>query len=142
MDTPLIKEFRYNAPIDKVWEALTETKKLKEWYFPQIQKVEPVVGFRFQFTDKGAEYQKEWIVTKVTEGKTFAHTWAYKNYPGSSEIKFDLLSEDDNTKLIVTQTDLESFPNKQHFGRERFEWGWNNLLGQNLRHLLENSKNN
>lgn len=47
---------------------------MKEWYFPQIQKFEPIVGFRFQFTDQGTEYQKEWIVTKVTEGKTIAHT--------------------------------------------------------------------
>jgi uncharacterized protein YndB with AHSA1/START domain len=138
MDKPLIKEFSYNVPIDEVWQALTETEKMKVWYFPQLKKFEPKVGFKFKFEDDNAEYQKVWVVTKVTEDKTLAHTWAYKGYPGSSEVIFDLLPEGDKTKLRVTQTDLKSFPNHPHFKRERFEWGWNNLLGQNLKHLLEN----
>jgi len=36
---------------------------------------------------------------------------------------------------------LESFPNDPHFKRERFEWGWDNLLGQNLKYLLEDGNN-
>ena len=141
MSAPLIKEFNYNVPIEKVWRALTDKDKMKKWYFPQLQQFEPVVGFRFQFEDNHAGYQKEWIVTRVIEDRTLAHSWAYKGYPGNSEVIFDLFSEEDKTRLRVTQTDLESFPNHPHFKRERFEWGWDNLLGQNLKHLLENSNN-
>jgi uncharacterized protein YndB with AHSA1/START domain len=139
MSNPLIKEFYYNAPIAKVWEALTDKDKMKKWYFPQLLKFEPVVGYKFQFDDDSHEYHKEWVVTKVVEGKTFAHSWAYKGYPGSSEVVFDLFAEGNKTRLRVTQTGLESFPDHPHFKRERFEWGWDNLLGQNLKHLLENS---
>lgn len=139
MSTALIKEFSYNVPIEKVWWALTYKDKMKKWYFPQLQKFEPKVGFKFQFNDDGAKYQKEWVVTKVIEGKTLAHSWSYKDYPGSSEVTFDLFSDGDKTRLRVTQTNLESFPDHPHFKRERFEWGWNNLLGQNLKDLLENS---
>ncbi|RDV15940.1 SRPBCC domain-containing protein [Pontibacter diazotrophicus] len=67
MSTPLIKEFNYNVPIEKVWQALTDKDKMKEWYFPQLKQFEPIVGFKFQFDDSSAEYQKEWIVTKVVE---------------------------------------------------------------------------
>ena len=141
MSAPLIKEYSYNVPIGKVWEALIDTDKMKSWYFPQLQKFEPVVGYKFQFSDDGSEYQKEWIVTKVVEGKTLAHSWAYKGYPGSSEVIFGLFAEGDKTRLRVTQTGLESFPNHPHFKRERFEWGWDTLLGQNLKHLLENNRN-
>lgn len=141
MSTPLIKEFIYNVPIEKVWQALTDTDKMKRWYFPQLLEFEPVVGFKFQFDDNGAEYKKEWVVTKVEEGKTFAHTWAYKGYSGISEVRFDLFSEVNKTRLRVTQTDLESFPNHLYFGRERFEWGWDNLLGRNLKHLFEEDNN-
>ena len=139
MNTPLIKEFHYKVPIENVWQALTDTDKMKKWYFPQLQKFEPVVGFKFQFDDAEAEYQKEWTVTKVVNGKTLAHTWSYKGYPGSSEVIFDLFSEENGTRLRVTQTGLDSFPSHPHFKRERFEWGWENLLGQNLRNLLGNS---
>ena len=139
MSNPLVKEFTYNVPIWKVWQALTDKEKMKEWYFLQLRQFEPIVGFKFQFDDDNAEYQKEWIVTKVAEDRTLAHSWAYKGYPGSSEVIFNLSAEGSQTKLMVTQTDLESFPNHPHFRRERFESGWDNLLGQNLKALLENS---
>lgn len=140
MSTPLIKEFDYNVPIGIVWQALTNVDKMKKWYFPQLQKFEPVVGYTFHFDDNSSEYQKEWVVTKVTDERTLAHSWAYKGYPGSSQVLFELFTDKDKTRLRVTQTDLESFPNHPHFKRERFEWGWNNLLGQNLKHLLESTK--
>lgn len=140
MNIPLIKEFYYNVPIEKVWETLIDKDKMKKWYFPQLQKFEPVVGYKFQFDDNNSEYQKKWAVTKVTEGKTLAHSWAYKGYPGSSEVIFNLFEEGNKTRLRVTQTGLESFPNVPHFKRERFDWGWDNLLGHNLRRLLEKTK--
>lgn len=141
MSILLIKEFDYNVPIEKVWQALTDKDSMKKWYFPQLQKFEPIVGFKFQFDQSSAEYQKEWVVTKVVKGKTLAHSWAYKDYPGNSEVIFDLFSEGNKTRLKITQTDLESFPDDPHFARERFEWGWDNLLGQNLKRLLEDSNN-
>lgn len=139
MCNPLIKEFLYDVPTENVWNALISTPKMRKWYFPQLQKFEPTVGYKFQFEDNNSEYQKEWIVTKVTEGKRLGHSWAYKGYPGNAEVIFDIYEEGNKTKLRVTQTNLESFPNHPHFKRERFEWGWNNLLGKNLKELLENS---
>ena len=141
MSTPLVKEFHYNVPIEEVWQVLTDKESMKKWYFPQLQKFEPTIGFKFQFDDNNAEYQKEWIVTKVAEGRTLAHSWAYKGYPGKSEVIFDLTSEGNETGLKITQTDLDSFPDHPHFKRERFEWGWDNLLGQNLKRLLESGNN-
>ncbi|WP_031529529.1 SRPBCC family protein [Dyadobacter crusticola] len=137
MSDPLVREFTYNVPIEKAWKALTNKEEMKIWYFPQLRHFEPVVGFKFEFDDDNAGYQKEWIVTKVMEGKTLAHSWAYKGYPGTSDVVFDLFSENEKTRLRVTQTQLESFPDHPHFRRERFEIGWDNLLGQNLRKLLE-----
>ncbi|MCE7063843.1 SRPBCC domain-containing protein [Dyadobacter sp. CY326] len=137
MSNPLVKEFTYNVPIDEVWQALTSMDKMKKWYFPQLRGFEPVMGFKFEFDDDDAGYQKEWVVTKVVEGKTLAHSWAYKGYSGSSEIIFDVTTDNITTRLKITQTDLESFPNHPYFRRERFELGWDNLLGKNLKQLLE-----
>ncbi|MFB6319617.1 SRPBCC domain-containing protein [Saccharicrinis sp. FJH54] len=134
---PLIKEFIYNAATKKVWQALTDKSMLQKWYFPQIQSFEPKVGFTFTFDDDHDRYRKIWIVTQITTGKTFAHSWSYNGYPGKSEVIFDLFPENNKTRLRVTHTGLESFPDDPHFNRERFEWGWNSLLGQNLKHLLE-----
>ena len=137
MDNPLVKSFSYNAPVEKLWQALTVINKMRKWYFPQLQKFEPVKGYKFQFEDDGSQFQKEWTVTKVVHGKTLAHSWAYKGYKGMSEVIFDLSTEAEITILRVTQTGLDSFPNDPHFKRERFESGWDNLLGQNLRRVLD-----
>jgi uncharacterized protein YndB with AHSA1/START domain len=138
VSNPLVKEFTFNVPAEKVWTAIIDKDTMKKWYFPQLREFKPVTGFRFQFDDQGAGYQKEWIVTQMVEGKRLAHSWAYKGYQGSSEVIFDLFPQDNTTKLRITQTDLESFPNHPHFRRDRFESGWDHLLGQNLRQLLEN----
>ncbi|HVW98725.1 MAG TPA: SRPBCC domain-containing protein [Mucilaginibacter sp.] len=137
MNVPLIKTFVYDAPIGKVWAALTDTAQMKVWYFPQLRKFEPVVGYAFEFDDPESAYQKEWVVTQIEAGKRFAHSWSYQGYPGSSEVIFDLSSEEEKTKLTVTQTGLESFPDDPHFARSRFEWGWDTLLGENLKRLVE-----
>lgn len=136
MDTPFVIEQVYNAPIEQVWKALTETDQMREWYFPQLKKFEPVVGGDFEFFDDGSPYQKEWRVTKVVEGRAFAHSWAYKTYPGSSEVIFALLADGDKTRLKLTHSGLASFPHDPHFARHRFEDGWKQILGTNLKSHL------
>ncbi|MFD2718855.1 SRPBCC domain-containing protein [Hymenobacter monticola] len=137
MSIPLVTEHVYEAPIEKVWQALTDTKQLQQWYFPQVQRFEPVVGFRFEFADDGSPYGKAWVVTDAVAGRKLAHTWAYKNYPGSSEVTFALAEQGDKTTLTLTHTGLESFPQDPHFARRRFEDGWAQILGSNLKDYLE-----
>ena len=137
MSAALIKEFEYDAAIEKVWQALTQKQKMKTWYFPQIKEFEPIEGFEFEFDDMNDAYHKKWIVKKVIKNKTFSHSWSYKGYEGQSEVKFDLYDHGDKTLLRVTHKNFESFPDHPHFKRQRFDWGWNNLLGDNLRKLVE-----
>jgi len=140
MSLPFITEHIYNAPIEKLWLALTETDKMKQWYFPQLTDFEPVVGFQFKFKDDGSPYKKEWTVTEVINGQKLAHTWVYKGYPGLSEVTFELFPEEDKTRLQLTHTGLESFPDDPHFARSRFENGWATIIGINLNEFLENNK--
>ena len=138
MDTPFVMEQIYDASTSEVWQALTDENKMRKWYFPQLKKFEPLVGFEFDFTDDGSAYQKEWRVTKVKDGRVLAHSWIYKGYPGSSEVTFELFEEGDKTKLRLTHTGLASFPHDPHFARHRFEDGWKQIIGINLRNYLEN----
>ncbi|SDD99361.1 Uncharacterized conserved protein YndB, AHSA1/START domain [Mucilaginibacter pineti] len=137
MDTPFVLELIYNAPIEKVWLALTNENSMREWYFPQLKKFEPVVGFNFEFINDGSPFQKEWRVTQVIREKLLAHSWTYIGYPGYSEVIFEITEEGNQTKLKLTHTGLSSFPTDPHFARKRFEDGWVEILGNKLRHFLE-----
>ena len=137
IDIPIVVEQVYEAPIDKVWQALTDEDKMSVWYFPQLKKFSPVFGYKFVFTDDGSDYQKEWVVTQVEDGRLLAHSWVYKGYPGSSEVIFELFEEGDKTRLKLKHTGLASFPNDPHFARQRFVDGWERILRSNLKNYLE-----
>lgn len=136
METPFVMEQVYDSPIQKVWQALADENKMREWYFPQLEKFKPVVGFEFVFSNDGSRYQKEWQVTKVINGRLLAHSWVYKGYPGKSEVTFELYEDRDKTRLKLTHTGLASFPDDPHFLRHRFEDGWNNILTNKLKNFL------
>lgn len=79
----------------------------------------------------------EWTVTEVETGRTLSHSWSYHGYRGASEVTFDVFPAGRKTKLEVTHTGLETFPNQPRFKRARFDARWDALLGENLRRLLE-----
>jgi uncharacterized protein YndB with AHSA1/START domain len=137
MDTPLLVEQLYSASLEKVWQALTDQNALRIWYFPQLLKFEPVVGFDIVFSDDGSSFKKKWRVTQVINDKKIAHTWSYQGYRGSSNVIFDLVSAGEGTRLTLTHTGLASFPSDPHFARHRFEEGWKWILGTKLKHYLE-----
>jgi uncharacterized protein YndB with AHSA1/START domain len=43
---PFVIERTYNAPIAKVWKALTDKNDMKQWYF-DLSEFKPEVGFEF-----------------------------------------------------------------------------------------------
>ena len=44
MSDPIIVERTYNAPIEKVWNAITDREEMKKWYFELAEfKAEPGV---------------------------------------------------------------------------------------------------
>ena len=45
---PIVLERVFQAPIDQIWQAITNKDKMKQWYF-DIDKFEATTGFEFQF---------------------------------------------------------------------------------------------
>lgn len=77
---PIIIERTYNAPVQKVWEAISDKEKMKQWYFDVSEfKAEP--GFEFTFTGQGAKGEKYVHLCKVMEAepqKKLSYSWQYE----------------------------------------------------------------
>ncbi len=137
---PLIKEIKLNAPISKVWEAITDKEQMKKWYFDLVD-FRPEVGFEFQF--EGGDANKSYLhlckVTEVIEGRKLTYSWRYDGYEGNSFVTWELFDENGKTRLKLTHAGLETFPESNpDLARKNFEMGWDEIIGKSLVNYLEN----
>ena len=136
---PIILERVFNAPIDKVWNALTNNEEMKIWYF-QLPEFIPVIGFEFRFIGgptADRQYQHICKITAVESKKKLAHSWRYDGYDGISFVTWELWDEDSTTRLRLTHNGLETFPHSnQDFAKENFEIGWASILDSSLGNYL------
>lgn len=141
---PFIIERTYNAPVEKVWNAITDKSEMKQWYF-DLAEFKPEVGFEFQFY--GGTKEKQWLhlckITEVVPKEKLTYTWKYDGYTGISYVTFELFAEQNKTRLKLTHAGLESFPTDQvpEFKKENFVEGWTDLIGRSLKEFLEKSLN-
>lgn len=137
---PFVIEQTYNAPVERVWQAITDNDQMKQWYF-KLEEFKPEVGFEFEFTGGSKDGPKYTHVCKVTEvipGRKLTHTWTYKDYEGASYVTWELFPEGDKTRLKLTHTGLETFPqNNPDFAKTSFEKGWTSITGASLRNFVE-----
>ena len=137
----VIVERTLNAPIARVWEALTEVDQMREWYF-DLKEFKPEIGFEFEFVveHEGNTYHHLCKVTEVVPHKKIAYTWRYKNEPGNSLVTIELSPNGDRTHLKLTHAGLDTFPKTPTYARENFEAGWTAIIGTELKQFVEKSK--
>ncbi|MBI3133732.1 MAG: SRPBCC domain-containing protein [Bacteroidetes bacterium] len=136
---PFVIERTLNATVRKVWDAITQKEQMKQWYF-DLAQFEPEVGFEFSFTGGTPEmqYKHNCRITELVVFKKISYTWAYEGYAGESEVTFELFAEGDKTRIRLTHTGLETFPeNNPDFAKKNFEAGWTELIGKLLPEYVE-----
>jgi uncharacterized protein YndB with AHSA1/START domain len=114
-----------DAPVAKVWKALTDVDQMRHWYF-DLKEFNPQVGFEFEFLveHEGNTYHHLCKITEVIPQTKIAYTWRYKGEAGDSLVTFELSPEGSKTRLKVTHTGIETFPKTPAYARKNFESGW------------------
>ena len=137
----VVIERTFSAPIAKVWRAITDVDQMRAWYF-DLKEFKPEVGFQFEFVveHEGMTYHHLCRVTEVVPQKKIAYTWRYKGEPGDSLVTLELFAEDDNTRVKLTHTGIETFPKTPAYARKNFESGWTAIIGTELKQFVEQSK--
>ena len=136
---PIVIERTYNAPVAKIWAALTDGAQMKQWYF-DIPGFKPQVGYEFEFHagEPGKEYLHKCTVTQAIENKIIAYTWRYEGYPGNSEVSFELFPHGATTVAKLTHKGLETFgTTNPDLAKKNFVTGWTEFMDTALKDFVE-----
>ena len=141
MQEPFVMERTLNAPIEKVWKAITDKDQMKQWYF-DLADFKPETGFEFQFV--GGKDDRTYLhrckITEVIPQKRLQYSWRYDGYEGISFVTFELFEEGNKTRLVLTHEGLETFPaTNKDFQKENFVEGWNAIIGTLLPKFVESA---
>jgi len=140
----VIVERTFNAPIERVWDAISNNDAMQQWYF-KIPEFRPEVGFEFEFegltSDKKPKHHK-CQVTEVVLGKKLAYTWRYEEWKGISTVTIELFAEGKQTKLRLVHSGLDSFVvnNTHDLDAHNFAAGWADIIGRSLKEFVERDK--
>ena len=137
---PIVVDCTYNASIERVWEAIVDEKQMPKWFFPTIERFRPEPGFEAQFTvttPDGQEFVHLWQVTEVVPSQKIAYRWRYEGIEGDSSVVWELVETTRGTRLTLTHTGHETFPQGKHFSREAGEMGWTYFLRESLKEYLD-----
>lgn len=134
----IVLERTFNAPVARVWKALTDVDQMREWYF-DLKEFKPEVGFEFGFVveHEGNTYDHRCRITEAIPQMKIAYTWRYHGHEGNSLVTFELFPEGEKTRLKLTHEGLDTFPKTAAFARENFEKGWTAIIGTELKEFVE-----
>ena len=138
---PVVIERVYNAPIERVWQAITDLEKMRQWYFPTLTDFEPEVGFETQFNVVNGKkvFPHIWKITEVVPLKKINYEWKFAGYPGNSLVSFELFDDNGRTRIVLTHEKLETLRGdiNPDLAKKNFVQGWTHFIGTALKDFVE-----
>ncbi len=129
-----------SAPVEKVWDALTNPEIVKQWLFGTDMKVSNwEVGGEITYTGiwEGKEYQDKGKIVEIIPNQKLVSTYwsSFSGLPDEPEnyqkVTYELESEGEGTKITITQEGSKTKEQAEHS-----EGNWNKTL-EELKKILE-----
>jgi uncharacterized protein YndB with AHSA1/START domain len=138
MEQPIVVEQSYAASPAVVWRAITDPRRMQQWFFPPIRDFAATIGHesRFAYTHEGVDYAHRWTVLEVMPERRLVYRWRYDGIAGDSMVAWDLAPTATGTTLTLTHTGHETFPREPTFSREAGEAGWSYFVRDSLAAFL------
>lgn len=134
------REVVIDAPVDRVWELVTQAEHLGRWFGDAGAEVDlrPGGALELRWAEHGASRGR---VEAVEPPRLFVFRWAPFKDPGgedatggnSTRVEFTLSQEGDGTRLRVIESGFESLATSEEQRRTNLEGnteGWRLELGE------------
>ncbi len=135
----IVIEQPLDAPIERVWAALTRPELMCQWFFEEIETFAPEVGFEtvFTVTADGEDYVHRWNVLEASAPHRLVYRWRYDGHEGDSRVVWNLSEVTAGTRLDFVHEFQQTFPQDRYvFTREAGVIGWDYFLRQRLPEFL------
>ena len=150
MSNTIEKRIELNAPVSRVWRALTDYREFGEWF--RVKLDGPFVPGEIStghITYPGYEHLKwEAAVQKMEPERLFSFTWHpyavdpdfdYSNEPATL-VEFSLEPKDKGTVLYLTESGFDALPKDRRFEAFRMnDEGWTEQTTNIEHHLKQRS---
>jgi uncharacterized protein YndB with AHSA1/START domain len=135
MSNSIEKQIEIEAPVSRVWRALTDHREFGEWFRVKLDgPFVPGEVSRGHITYPGYEHLK-WEVTirEMVPERLFSFTWhpyavdPDSDYSGepTTLVEFRVEPKDGGTLLVVTESGFDAIPKERRFEAYRMnEGGW------------------
>ena len=148
MENPIEKRIQLNAPVSRVWRALTDYREFGKWFRVNLDgPFAPGEVSRGHITYPGYEHLKwEAVVQKIEPERLFSFTWhpyaidSTKDYSSEKPtlVEFMLEKSGSGTLLVVTESGFESVPSDRRAEAFRMnEGGWSEQIKNIERHVAQ-----
>jgi uncharacterized protein YndB with AHSA1/START domain len=134
------REVVIDAPVDRVWELVTEAEHLGRWFGDSGAEVDlrPGGALELRWSEHGASRGR---VEAVEPPRLFAFRWApFKDPSGldptddnSTRVEFTLIEQGESTRLRVVESGFESLATSDEQRQKNLEGnteGWRIELGE------------
>ena len=148
MSNLIEKRIELNAPVSRVWRALTDYREFGEWFRVKLDgPFMPGEISTGHITYPGYEHLKwEASVQKMEPERLFSFTWHpyavdpkvdYSNEPATL-VEFRLEPKDKGTVLYLTESGFDALPKDRRFEAFRMnEDGWTEQMTNIENHLKQ-----
>ena len=148
MDNRIEKRIQLNAPVSRVWRALTDYREFGRWFRVNLDgPFVPGAVSRGNITYPGYEHVKwEAVIQKIESERLFSFTWhpyaidPAKDYSNEKPtlVEFTLEKSGSGTLLVVTESGFEQIPSDRRTEAFRMnEGGWSEQIKNIERHVAQ-----
>lgn len=123
----ICKEVIINAPLSKVWKALTEQKQIEKWFMAPDNFI-PEVGTTFHMTGTkdGVSFPHTCTILEVIPEKKLSYTWNMTVIDGETIVTWELEEQGKTTKLTLTHSQWDKVKfNTPVLSHNDYVNGWN-----------------